>query len=112
MKTTLELPDDLMRRIKIRAAATDRKLKDTVEELVRRGLEAAEAGHTDNPLQALKDRLQFRPDGTVINPDGVDDPEFFEALDEIRAESRREVPRDPFAEDPSLKDSSPKDPSA
>jgi len=104
MKTTLELPDDLMRRIKIRAAATDRKLKDTVEELVRRGLEAAESGQADNPLQALRDRLRFNPDGTVANPDGIDDPEFFEALDEIRAESRREVPRDLFAEDPSPKD--------
>jgi len=100
MKTTLELPDDLMRRIKIRAATTNRKLKDTVEELIRRGLEAAEAGQLDSPLQALKNRLRFNPDGSVTNPDGIDDPGFFEALDEIRAESRREVPRDPFAEDP------------
>lgn len=102
MKTTLDLPDDLMRRIKIRAAASDRKLKDTVEELVRRGLEAAESSQADNPLQALRDRLRFNPDGSVTNPDGIDDPAFFDALDEIRAGSRREVPRDPFAEDPSV----------
>lgn len=43
MKTTLELPDVLMRRIKIRAAEQNRKLKDTVAELLERGL-AAEAG--------------------------------------------------------------------
>jgi plasmid stability protein len=28
MKTTLDLPDDIMRRVKIRAASEDRKLKD------------------------------------------------------------------------------------
>jgi hypothetical protein len=38
MKTTLELPDDLMRTIKIRAAQEDRRLKDVVAELLRRGL--------------------------------------------------------------------------
>ena len=102
MKTTLELPDDLMRRIKIRAAATDRKLKDTVEELVRRGLEAAENEQGENPLAALRDRLRFNPDGSLTNPDGIDDPAFFEALDEIRAESRREVPLDPFDGDSSI----------
>lgn len=41
MKTTLELPDDLMRAIKLRAAATDRKLKDVVAEAVALGLAAA-----------------------------------------------------------------------
>lgn len=103
MKTTLELPDDLIRRIKIRAAATDRNLKDTVEVLLGSGLEAAEAGQTDNALQALKDCLRFNPDGTVTNPDGIDDPEFFQALDEIRAESRREVARDSLARERSGK---------
>jgi hypothetical protein len=43
MKTTLELPDDLMREIKVRAALEDRKLKDLIAELLRRGLTAAEA---------------------------------------------------------------------
>ena len=43
MKTTLELPDDLMRAIKIRAVNEDRKLKDVVAELLRRGLAAEEA---------------------------------------------------------------------
>jgi len=39
MKTTLELPDDLMRTVKIRAVQENRKLKDLVAELLRRGLE-------------------------------------------------------------------------
>ena len=42
-KTTLDLPDDLMRAVKIRAAEENRKLKDTIAELLRRGL----AQHTE-----------------------------------------------------------------
>ena len=38
MKTTLDLPDDLMREIKVRAAREDRKLKDLIAELLRKGL--------------------------------------------------------------------------
>jgi hypothetical protein len=38
MKTTLDLPADLMREVKIRAVKENRKLKDAVAELLRRGL--------------------------------------------------------------------------
>ena len=38
MKTTLDLPDDLMREVKIRAVKENRKLKEAVAELLRRGL--------------------------------------------------------------------------
>ena len=38
MKTTLDLPDDLMRAIKVRAAEENRKLKDMTADLLRRGL--------------------------------------------------------------------------
>lgn len=38
MKTTLDLPDDLMRAVKIRAAENNSRLKDTVAELLRQGL--------------------------------------------------------------------------
>jgi plasmid stability protein len=40
MKTTLDLPDDLMRSIKIRAAEENRRLKDVVADLLRSGLAA------------------------------------------------------------------------
>jgi plasmid stability protein len=43
MKTTLDLPEDLMRAIKIRAAQEGRTLKELVADLLRRGL-AVEAG--------------------------------------------------------------------
>ncbi len=42
MKTTLDLPDELMRAIKVRAAQQDRKIKDVVAELLRRGLSGQE----------------------------------------------------------------------
>jgi len=44
MKTTLDLPDDLVRRIKIEAARSDRKLKDLVAQLLEAGLRARRDG--------------------------------------------------------------------
>jgi plasmid stability protein len=38
MKTTLDLPDDLMREVKIRAAIQGKKLKDVMAETIRSGL--------------------------------------------------------------------------
>lgn len=38
MKTTVELPDELMRTVKIRAVNEGRRLKDVMAELIRRGL--------------------------------------------------------------------------
>ncbi len=38
MKTTLDLPDELMRAVKIRAAKESRKLKDMMADLLTRGL--------------------------------------------------------------------------
>jgi hypothetical protein len=41
MKTTLELPDSLMRRVKIRAASEGLKLKDLIAELLEKGMDAS-----------------------------------------------------------------------
>lgn len=38
MKTTIELPDELARRIKLRAVERDQKLKDTIAQLLEIGL--------------------------------------------------------------------------
>lgn len=38
MKTTVELPDGLMRALKVRAAEEGRRLKDVMADAVRRGL--------------------------------------------------------------------------
>lgn len=51
MKTTLELPDDLMRAIKLRAVHEDRKLKDLIADLLRRGLADADVKTTGRRVQ-------------------------------------------------------------
>lgn len=38
MKTTIELPDELMRAVKVRAASENRRLKDVLADVIRRGL--------------------------------------------------------------------------
>jgi plasmid stability protein len=43
MKTTLDIPDPLMRKIKIRAAGEGRKLKDLVAELLTLGLASGDS---------------------------------------------------------------------
>ena len=99
MKTTLELPDELMRSVKIRAAQSDRRLKDVVTELIERGLEASNERQATDPLQAWLGKLEFRADGTVVNPNGIDAPDFERALEAIREEDRKRPARDPFADE-------------
>ena len=43
MKTTLELPDDLMRRVKLRAVHRNRRLKDEIAQLLEAGMAGAPA---------------------------------------------------------------------
>ena len=53
MKTTVELPDELFRAVKVRAASEGRKLKDVMAELIRRGLAGEdEAGAGTAPRRA------------------------------------------------------------
>ena len=52
MKTTIELPDDLMRRVKIRAVHEHKKLKDAIAEWIERGMYAAEKRQTKIPKPA------------------------------------------------------------
>jgi plasmid stability protein len=53
MKTTLDLPDELMRAIKVRAAQQDRKIEDVVAELLRRGLLQADGGPTTSSARRV-----------------------------------------------------------
>lgn len=63
MKTTLELPDELMRAAKIRAAQEGRKLKDVMADLVRRGLaDAADSAGTRVQLPLVECAHEARPD--------------------------------------------------
>jgi len=51
VKTTLELPDDLMRAVKIRAATENRRLKDVVTDAIRRGLAQPSMGEANARVQ-------------------------------------------------------------
>ena len=55
MKTTLELPDDLIREIKIRAAQDNRRMKELVADLLRSGLASADR----SPHGTTPRRVQF-----------------------------------------------------
>ena len=55
MKTTLELPDDLIRAVKIRAVEENRRLEDTMADLLRRGL----AQKSGVPAAAVGGRLKL-----------------------------------------------------
>jgi hypothetical protein len=53
MKTTLDLPDDLMRAVKIRAVHERKKLKDAIAEFIRKGMAAGKTrpGKTPKPVK-------------------------------------------------------------
>lgn len=76
MKTTLDLPDDVVRAVKIRAVEENRKLKDMIADLLRRGL--AQEPHSP---PAVRNRVKLplvecaheaRP-GEEMTPDRVAD---------------------------------------
>jgi hypothetical protein len=64
MKTTLDLPDALMRRVKLLAVERNLKLKDAIAQLLERGLGATGGSGTTPPLPTpvrLKGRaMDFR----------------------------------------------------
>ncbi|MBS0557954.1 MAG: hypothetical protein JSR27_11125 [Proteobacteria bacterium] len=63
MKTTLELPDDLMQRVKLRAVHARRKLKDEVADLLERGMRTPPQKKTVPFVpKPLKLRGGFKPD--------------------------------------------------
>ena len=60
MKTTLDLADDLMCAVKIRAVHEHTKLKDTIAELIRKGIGASKSPRPKLP-KPMKLRGGFRP---------------------------------------------------
>lgn len=65
MKTTLDLPDDLMRAVKIRAVEEDRKLKDMVADLLRQGLAQP---HAETPPIGHRVKLPLIKGGHPAKP--------------------------------------------
>jgi hypothetical protein len=52
MKTTLEIPDALMKRVKLRAVRRGQKLKDAITQLLEQGMAAT--SDSDEPRRAPK----------------------------------------------------------
>ena len=59
MKTTVDLPDGLVKAVKLRAVHDGRKLKDTVAELLRIGL-ARESGGSTTKVRADATMMKHR----------------------------------------------------
>ncbi|MCC6763895.1 MAG: antitoxin [Deltaproteobacteria bacterium] len=57
MKTTVDLPSDLVREIKLKAVHEGRKLKDAVADLLRAGLVAGAASAAEKAARKGKRRL-------------------------------------------------------
>jgi plasmid stability protein len=74
MKTTLDLPDDLMRAGRIRAVEENRRLEDTVTEILKRGLANCPAkvapGRRRLRLPLVECAHEARP-GEELTPDRV-----------------------------------------
>ncbi|MGD9984704.1 MAG: hypothetical protein AB7S51_11180 [Porticoccaceae bacterium] len=90
MKTTLELPDPLMREVKILAAQSNRKLKDVVAELIETGLDAVTAAGGSAPESPAPRRSPLkRQAGRMLSVEDIDaamaDNRFahFGSLDEL-----------------------------
>jgi plasmid stability protein len=56
MKTTLDLPDDLVKLVKLRALQEGRKLKDAAADLLRKGLAAANQAPEDASPVVARDK--------------------------------------------------------
>lgn len=88
MKTTVEMPDDLMIEVKVQAARERRKLKDLLPELVRAGLEARREArplgrpYTPEEVEALLERL--RAIGEDVERHSVDPRSAVEILHDDR----------------------------
>ena len=46
--------------------------------------------------EAFKAKLILQPDGTYLNPNGIEDERFFELLESLRSERLMQPFRDPF----------------
>ncbi len=87
MKTTLDLPNDLVREVKLRAVNEGKKLKDVIAELLRQGL-----GHLTPPLSGVTARR-----GKIdlpLFPSSPDAPARRMSLDALFAAEHESLTRD------------------
>jgi hypothetical protein len=65
MKTTVDLPVDLVREIKHQAVREGRKLKDTMTELLRKGMRASSSKGVAKPSRVKLPLIQCHRAGTL-----------------------------------------------
>lgn len=63
MKTTFDLPPDLVRAVKLRAVQEGRKLKDVAADLLKRGLASPETGAMPRPS---KPKIEIQANGLPV----------------------------------------------
>jgi plasmid stability protein len=61
MKTTFDLPDELVRRLKLRAVREGRKVKEVAADMLRTGLAASSAPPSEEPAAITKDKKTGLP---------------------------------------------------
>ena len=104
MKTTFDLPEPLLREAKSVAAPQGRPLRDLVAEALADKLactarsKPGSRGRTSE-WKAFEATLIRQPDGSYINPNGIQDESFFADVAAARKLSGTWQPRDPFADD-------------
>lgn len=77
MKTTLDLPDDLFRDVKLRAVAQGRTLRDVVADFLRQGLGQTPVGASPGALPVASSRVEVGADGLPLircNPQTIGSP--------------------------------------
>lgn len=106
MKTSFDLPEPLLRRAKALAAEQGRPLRDLVAEALAEKLkvQGSTVAGRNVPVgrregrretwEEWKSHLEQQPDGSWLNTDGIDAPEFFAYIDSLRRESHGR--RNPF----------------
>ena len=77
MKTTFDLPPDLVREVKLRAVHEGRKLKDVAAELLTRGLA--------DPATPAKPRIKIQTNGLPVIRCGKDAPASRMTTEELLA---------------------------
>ena len=82
MKTTFDLPPDLVREVKLRAVHEGRKLKDVAAELLKRGL--AEPCPPTNP-QPFQPRIEIQANGVPVICCGKNAPASRMSIEELLA---------------------------
>ena len=93
MKTTLDLPDDLVKEMKLLAIHEGKKLKDAVADLLRKGL-SANSGRSRTSVKADKAMLNRRKEMTrkfISGEWGAELAGFEEAAETDRRKSRQKA---------------------